>query len=241
MKQGCQSKEKGLMETTWKYQTMIINMVNLSLRDDFQSGDGVSRHHPDPMRVQTNELIDDHFQEKNSKAHHINDTDTGKWKRTLTEKGKQYRASTLDKKNKALVSGVNRKMSDIDVLLYTDENDTTVKEELQQLNDVFKLIEEINQEMIELDDNYAENMWFSEIDDKGFAFKHRIHNWLKEGEKLVKFEKKSKSSRKSSKSSGSKSSKSNSTSISRSSKLSPKEKQSKERLVLQSYRRRHRL
>ena len=121
-------------------------------------------------------------------------------------------------------------MSDIDILLHTHENDTTVKEELKQLNDVFKLIEEINQEMTELDDDYTENMWFSEIDDKVFGFKHRIHNWLKEGEKLVKFERKSKSSRKSSKSSGSKSSKLNSTSSSRSSKLLAKEKAIQEKV-----------
>ena len=210
--------------------SLRINMANLSLRDDFQSGDHVSRHHPDPMRGQTNELTDDHFQEENSKAHHINDTDTGKRKRTLTEKGKQYRASILYKKKKSLVSRVNRKMSDVDVLLYTHENDTTVKEELQQLNDVFKLIEEINQEMIELDDNYTEDMWFSEIDDKVFAFKHRIHNWLKEGEKFVKFERKSKSSEKRAKSSGSKSSKSNSTSSFRLSKLSAKEKAIQEKV-----------
>ena len=207
-------------------------MTNLSLRDDFQSGDHVSRHHPDPMRGQTSELTDDHFQEENSKAHYINDTDTGKQKRTLTEKGQQYGASILDKKKKALVSRVNRKMSDVDVLLYTHENDTTVKEELQQLNDVFKLIEEINQEMIELDDNYTEDMWFSEIDDKVLTFKHRIDSWLKEGEKLVKFERKSKSSRKSSKSSGSKSSKSNSTSSSRSLKLSAKEKAIQEKVCV---------
>ena len=78
--------------------------------------------------------------------------------------------------------------------------------------------------MIELDDNYTEDMWFSDIDDKVFAFKHRIHNWLKEGEVLLKFERKSKYSGKSSKSSGSKSLKSNSTSSSRSSKLSAREK-----------------
>ena len=62
-------------------------------------------------------------------------------------------------------------MSDVDVFLYTHENDITVKEELQQLNDKFKLIDEINQEMIELDDNYMEDMWFSDIDDKVFALK----------------------------------------------------------------------
>ena len=115
-------------------------------------------------------------------------------------------------------------------MLYTHENDATVKEELQQLNDVFKLIDDINQEMIELDDNYTEDMWFSDIDDKVFAFKHRIHNWLKEGEKLVKLGRKSKSSAKSSKSSGSKSSKSNSTLSSRSPKLSVREKSIQEKV-----------
>ena len=109
--------------------------------------------------------------------------------------------------------------------MYTHENDVTVKEELRQLNDVFKLIDEINQEMIECDDNYTEYMWFNDIDHK-----HRIHNWLKEGEKLVKLERKSKSSGKSSKSSGSKSSKSNSTSSSRSSKLSAREKAIQEKV-----------
>ena len=29
-----------------------INMTNLILRDDFQCGDHVSRHHPDPIREQ---------------------------------------------------------------------------------------------------------------------------------------------------------------------------------------------
>ena len=157
------------MEVPNEDLSLRINMTDLSLRDDFQRGDHVSRHHPDPMRGQTNELTDDHFQDKNSKAHHINDIDTGKQKRTLTEKGKQYRVSILDKKKKALVSRINRKMSDVDVLLYTHKTDVTMKEELQQLNDVFKLIDEINQEMIELDENHTENMWFSDIDDKVFG------------------------------------------------------------------------
>ena len=34
--------------------SLRINMANLSLRDDFQKGHHVSRHHPDPMIRQTN-------------------------------------------------------------------------------------------------------------------------------------------------------------------------------------------
>ena len=68
------------MEVPNEDLNLRINMTNLSLRDDFQHGDHVSRHHPDPMGGQTNELTDDHFQDENSKAHHINHIDTGKWK-----------------------------------------------------------------------------------------------------------------------------------------------------------------
>ena len=85
-------------------------------------------------------------------------------------------------------------MSYIDVLLYTRKNDVRVEQELQQMNDVFKLTHDINQEMIQLDENYTKDMWFNDIADRVFAFKQRIHNWLKEGEMLLKFERKSKSS-----------------------------------------------
>ena len=91
----------------------------------------------------------------------------------LNRKVKQYRVSILDKKKKALVSRINKKMNDVDVFfvfLYTHENDVMMKELLQQLNNVFKLIDEINQEMTELYDNYTEDIWFSDIDDKVFAF-----------------------------------------------------------------------
>ena len=126
-------------------------------------------------------------------------------RKTLTEKGEQYR-------------------------FHTHESVVTLKEDLQQLNDVFKLINKINQEMTELDDNYMEGMWFSDIDDKIFTFKHRIHNWLREGEKLVKLERKSKSLRKTSKSSGSKFSESNSSPSFRSSNPSARGKAIQEKV-----------
>ena len=90
------------MQMKWKYPnedlSLRINMANLSLRDDIQNRDHVLRYHPDPMRWHTDEMTDDHFQDENSQAHHVNDIDTGKCKETLTEKGKQYRVSIVDKK-----------------------------------------------------------------------------------------------------------------------------------------------
>ena len=101
------------MEVPIEDPSLRISMANLSLRDDFQSGDHIRRHHPDPMRGQKNELTGDHFQDANSKACHMDDIDTEKRKGTLTEKGKQYRASILDRKKKALVSSINKKISDM--------------------------------------------------------------------------------------------------------------------------------
>ena len=54
-------------------------------------------------------------------------------------------------------------MSDVDVFLYTYENDITLKEELQQLNDVVKLLDEIKQEMAELDEDMLQKICCSVI------------------------------------------------------------------------------
>ena len=47
------------------------------------------------------------------------------------------------------------KSSEIVILLCSHQNDVSVKEELAQLGDIFKQIEEINQEIFELDHNYT--------------------------------------------------------------------------------------
>ena len=103
-----------------------------------------------------------------------------------------------------------------------------MKEELTQLNDIFKLIEDIKQEMIELDDNYTEESWFTDIDEKVFSFKHKVHSWLREGDGIQRIVKKSISS--CSRSTSSKSS--SRSSSSKSSKLSIKERAIEEKVQL---------
>ena len=76
------------------------------------------------------------------------------------------------------------------ILLYYHQNDVFSREELAQLIDMFKLIEDVNQEMTELDDNYTEQLWFADIDEKVFSLKQKFHNWLKEGYETQKTEKK---------------------------------------------------
>ena len=78
-----------------------------------------------------------------------------KHQRKKTDKGREYRKEILDKKRTNLVSRIIRKYSGRDILLFSHQNAVIVKEELAQLSDIFKLIEDINQEMIEVDDNYT--------------------------------------------------------------------------------------
>ena len=196
-------------------QSLRIGMENLKLKDH-QEEEYVSRNLGAWNGMHSAEAQPD----ETEKVEQVN-----KRCRTLTEKGREYRISILDKKKSSLVSRIIRKSSEINDLLYSYQNATTVKEELAQLNDIYKLIVEINDEMTEIDVNYSEELWFAEIDEKVFSFKHKIHNWLREGENGAKRGRGSKSSGSRSKSSGS----SRSTG-SRSSRMSSKEKAMQEKL-----------
>ena len=69
-------------------------------------------------------------------------------------------------------------------MLCSHENDVAVKEELAPLSDIFKLIQDINQEMIELDDDYTEDLWFTDIDEKVLSFKNKVYKWFKKGDEI---------------------------------------------------------
>ena len=61
-----------------------------------------------------------------------------------------------------------------------------MKEELAQLNNMFRMLVEIHEEQEEIDEENDDETWFADLDQKIFSFKHKVHNWLKEGEKLRK-------------------------------------------------------
>ena len=65
-----------------------------------------------------------------------------------------------------------------------------------------------------------EELWFTDTDEKVFSFKHKVHNWLREGDEIQRIDKKLRSlcSRSTSSESSSRSS------SSKSSKLSTKER-----------------
>ena len=77
----------------------------------------------------------------------------------MTEKGRENRLFTLDNKRAKLVSRLLRKSSEIDDLKYAYQNSITVKENLAQLNDMFKMLVDIHEEFEQTDKEYTnENM-----------------------------------------------------------------------------------
>ena len=65
----------------------------------------------------------------------------------MTDKGREYRKPILNNKRVSLVSRITRKSNELEDLLYSHRNEVTVNGKLSQLSDIFKLIEDVIQEM----------------------------------------------------------------------------------------------
>ena len=74
-----------------------------------------------------------------------------------------------------MASRVIRKSSVVDDLAYSFQKGITVEEELQQLNNVFKMLVDIHEELDSIDDQYIDELWFEDIDQKLFSFMRKIH------------------------------------------------------------------
>ena len=86
--------------------------------------------------------------------------------------------SLLDDRRTLLTKRTIRQSGEINKLLLSHQNYTTVKE--QVLLYVFQMIVEAHHEMTELsEDNSGEN-WFPEIDENVFTFGHKVRNRLKD-------------------------------------------------------------
>ena len=59
---------------------------------------------------------------------------------------------------------------------------------------MFKTLVDIYEEFEQIDQEYTNDIWFGDIDQKVFFFKHKLHNWLKEDEKEHKRDHSSRSS-----------------------------------------------
>ena len=104
--------------------------------------------------------------------------------RKMTEKGCQFKISTLLEDISRINKRMIRKSGAINDLLYSTKNSVTVEEELAQFDDLFKQLMKVHNEYLSIEVNGNEkgkqNQWFDEVDECVLSFKHKVHNWLKD-------------------------------------------------------------
>ena len=69
-----------------------------------------------------------------------------------------------------LVVRTIKRSIEIDDFVYSYQNSITVKEELMQLNDMFRMLVEIHEENEEINEEYGDEIWFDDMDQKIFSF-----------------------------------------------------------------------
>lgn len=81
----------------------------------------------------------------------------------MTKNGKM---DLLKRRRSNLVSIVIRKSNEVGDLMYSFQNGITAKEELEQINDMFKILVETYEETESIGDQYTDELWFEDIDRK---------------------------------------------------------------------------
>ena len=74
-----------------------------------------------------------------------------------------------------------RKSGMVNDMLYSFTNASAVAEEMEQFNDMLKLLTAANEEYQHLlteDELLADSQWFEEHDERILSFKHKIIKWL---------------------------------------------------------------
>ena len=179
-------------ETTSEDHSLRVSMENLRLRDDGHHTRGSqSRRFEDghsqmidPLEIGNVGTVPERLKqahavisaEQESQGYQGDQQIQGKRQPKLTKKGREYCLSTLENKHVKLVFRLLGKSSEIDDLIYSYQNSINVKEELAQLNDLFKMLVDIHEGFEQIDKEYTDNIWFDDIDQKMLSFKHKVHN-----------------------------------------------------------------
>ena len=103
----------------------------------------------------------------------------------MTEKILQFKLEQLKTKREKIITKLLRKSGMMNDMLYSFTNAPAVAEEMEQFNDMLKLLTAVNyeyQHLLTEDELLADSQWFEEQDERIFSFKHKIIKWLKEAE-----------------------------------------------------------
>ena len=97
-------------------------------------------------------------------------------------KGLLHKKKTLRERRK--INGrLIRKYGTTEDLLCSSTNKVAVEEEMNQFNDLLKMLIDVHQDynqLLDADDEREDDDWFDEIDTQTCSFKRRVYYWLRE-------------------------------------------------------------
>ena len=147
--------------------SLRISLENLRLIDDHGNHNKDQMDYIDVSQIQKPKVISNtgyilahnklrQVLEPKVSLHHSRDAEVdqlldGERNLKMTEKGRQYQLAVLEKRQAKLVARTIRKSSEINDLMYSLQNSITVKEELAQLNSIFRMLVEIHKKQEEID------------------------------------------------------------------------------------------
>ena len=127
----------------------------------------------------TSKIVDDRAPAVRSRQAEI---EPGKRKSKPTECWLAHQTSQLEERRRKLQSRLLRKSSEVDELLYSVRNNEAVREQMLQIDGVFKMFIEVHRKcnfLLPLEMQEQNKDWFDDIDEK-MPFKNKIHNWIKD-------------------------------------------------------------
>ena len=157
-----------------RYQSMIINDEQHLINDD--QGREI---HSVPDESTCSKWIE---QSRREAAISDNCQEGFTRSRKMTMKGLLQKRNTLRERRRKINSRLIRKYGTIEDLLCSSTNKVAVEEEMNQFNDLLKMLIDVRQDYNQLlDDNEREkDDWFDEIDTQACSFKRKVHCWLRE-------------------------------------------------------------
>ena len=98
-------------------------------------------------------------------------------------KGLLQKRNTLRERTRKINSRLIRKYGTIEDLLCSSTNKVAVEEEMNQFNDLLKMLIDVHQDYNQLldgDEREKDDDWFDEIVTQECSFKRKVHCWLRE-------------------------------------------------------------
>ena len=109
-----------------------------------------------------------------------------KQKSKPTQRWVQYQLDELLKKSSSYNKKIIRKSSTIEGMMYSPKNIEAVKDQTQQLGDIFKVMLDVQKEyhsLLPAEEQERDEEWFDEFDHSICIFEQKIYCWIKDGEK----------------------------------------------------------